>query len=235
MARATGISATTVHRICAFGLQPHRVERSCRATLSHRQDARHRRPGLSRCPPDRALVLCDLPAARSRRSTRTQPMLPMRRAASGSGATRTGGPHAAGGCDHRMFAACGYEDADDCDAPARSILQSWPSGRRRAAAICVPSPRAVWRTRPRAEVARTAPWSIFMPLIPDATGGDRRWTSTTGCDPGLARPSSCRCSTPLTTPVLPAGAWIYHVERQAGGGSPACPEQDAVGRRAAPC
>ena len=45
MARATGISATTVHRIWgAFGLQPHRVASSCRAILSSSKVRDIRRP-----------------------------------------------------------------------------------------------------------------------------------------------------------------------------------------------
>ena len=41
----------------------------------------------------------------------------------------------------RMFAiACGYEDADDCDALRGDPSSNWPwAGRRRAAATCVPS------------------------------------------------------------------------------------------------
>ena len=41
-----------------------------------------------------------------------------------------------------MFAiACGYEDAEDCDALRGTPCSSWPSaGRRRAGATCVPNP-----------------------------------------------------------------------------------------------
>ena len=79
MARATGISATTVHRIWgAFGLQPHRVESfklssdplfidKVRDIIGHYLD-----------PPDRALVLCIDEKSQIQALDRTQPMLPMR-------------------------------------------------------------------------------------------------------------------------------------------------------------
>ncbi len=91
MARATGVSVTTVHRIWgAFGLQPHRVE-SFKLSSDPLFVAKVRDIiGLYLDPPERALVLCvdesehGAPLVRANMRTqiqaldRTQPMLPMR-------------------------------------------------------------------------------------------------------------------------------------------------------------
>ena len=91
MARATGLSATTVHRIWgAFGLQPHRVETFKLSGDPHFVDKVRDIIGLYLDPPERALVLCvdesehGAPLVRANMRTqiqaldRTQPMLPMR-------------------------------------------------------------------------------------------------------------------------------------------------------------
>ena len=91
MARATGVSATTVHRIWgAFGLQPHRVESFKLSSDPLFVDKVRDIIGLYLDPPERALVLCvdesehGAPLVRATMRTqiqaldRTQPMLPMR-------------------------------------------------------------------------------------------------------------------------------------------------------------
>ena len=79
MARATGISATTVHRIWgAFGLQPHRVESFKLSSDPEFIDKMRDIVGLYLDPPDRALVLCIDEKSQIQALDRTQPMLPMR-------------------------------------------------------------------------------------------------------------------------------------------------------------
>ncbi len=79
MARATGISATTVHRIWgAFGLQPHRVETFKLSSDPLFIDKVRDIVGLYLDPPDRALVLCVDEKSQIQALDRTQPLLPMR-------------------------------------------------------------------------------------------------------------------------------------------------------------
>ncbi len=79
MARATGVSATTVHRIWgAFGLQPHRVETFKLSSDPMFVDKVRDIVGLYLDPPRRALVLCVDEKSQIQALDRTQPMLPMR-------------------------------------------------------------------------------------------------------------------------------------------------------------
>ena len=79
MARTTGLSATTVHRIWgAFGLQPHRVETFKLSSDPLFIDKVRDIVGLYLDPPDRALVLCIDEKSQIQALDRTQPMLPMR-------------------------------------------------------------------------------------------------------------------------------------------------------------
>ena len=79
MARATGLSATTVHRIWgAFGLQPHRVESFKLSSDPLFVDKVRDIVGLYLDPPERALVLCVDEKSQIQALDRTQPMLPMR-------------------------------------------------------------------------------------------------------------------------------------------------------------
>ena len=79
MARATGLSATTVHRIWgALGLQPHRVESFKLSSDPKFVDKVRDIVGLYLDPPDRALVLCIDEKSQIQALDRTQPMLPMR-------------------------------------------------------------------------------------------------------------------------------------------------------------
>ena len=79
MARATGVSVTTVHRIWgAFGLQPHRSE-SFKLSSDPLFVAKVRDIiGLYLDPPERALVLCVDEKSQIQALDRSQPMLPMR-------------------------------------------------------------------------------------------------------------------------------------------------------------
>jgi transposase len=79
MARATGVSATTVHRIWgAFGLQPHRVETFKLSNDPLFVEKVRDIVGLYLDPPQRALVLCVDEKSQIQALDRTQPMLPMR-------------------------------------------------------------------------------------------------------------------------------------------------------------
>ena len=91
MARATGLSATTAHRIWGdFGLQPHRVESFKLSNDPHFVAKVRDIIGLYLDPPQHAMVLCVdesehgalLVRAKMRTQIqaldRTQPMLPMR-------------------------------------------------------------------------------------------------------------------------------------------------------------
>ncbi len=79
MARATGVSTTTVHRIWgAFGLQPHRVETFKLSSDPLFVDKVRDIVGLYLDPPRRALVLCVDEKSQIQALDRTQPMLPLR-------------------------------------------------------------------------------------------------------------------------------------------------------------
>lgn len=79
MARASGLSATTVHRIWnAFSLQPHRSETFKLSTDPLFVEKIRDIVGLYLDPPDRALVLCIDEKSQIQALDRTQPLLPMR-------------------------------------------------------------------------------------------------------------------------------------------------------------
>ncbi len=79
MAKASGISTTSVHRIWgAFGLQPHRVETFKLSTDPLYVEKVRDIVGLYLNPPERALVLCVDEKSQIQALDRTQPMLPMR-------------------------------------------------------------------------------------------------------------------------------------------------------------
>ena len=79
MARASGLSVTTVHRIwSAFSLQPQRSETFKLSTDPLFVDKIRDIVGLYLDPPDRALVLCIDEKSQIQALDRTQPLLPMR-------------------------------------------------------------------------------------------------------------------------------------------------------------
>jgi transposase len=79
MAKASGISQTTVHRIWrAFALQPHRTESFKLSTDPFFIEKVRDIVGLYLHPPDRALVLCVDEKSQIQALDRTQPLLPMR-------------------------------------------------------------------------------------------------------------------------------------------------------------
>src|SRR3954449_2807022 len=79
MAKATGLSASTVGRIWrAFGLQPHRSETFKLSTDPLFAEKVRDIVGLYLAPPDRALVLCVDEKAQVQALDRTQPLLPLR-------------------------------------------------------------------------------------------------------------------------------------------------------------
>src|SRR5574341_2568768 len=79
MARATGVSTSTVHRILrAFSLQPHRSETLKMSTDPLLVEKVRDIVGLYLDPPDRALVLCVDEKSQIQALERTQPLLPMR-------------------------------------------------------------------------------------------------------------------------------------------------------------
>ena len=79
MARASGLSHTTVRRIWqAFGLQPHRVEHFKLSNDPQFIDKVRDIVGLYLNPPERALVLCADEKAQIQALDRTQPILPLR-------------------------------------------------------------------------------------------------------------------------------------------------------------
>jgi transposase len=79
MARASGLSATTVGRVWrAFGLQPHRVETFKLSTDPLFAAKVRDIVGLYLAPPDRALVLCVDEKSQVQALDRTQPPLPLR-------------------------------------------------------------------------------------------------------------------------------------------------------------
>ena len=79
MARATGVSTSTVHRIWrAFSLQPHRSETFKLSTDPLFVEKVRDIVGLYLDPPERALVLCVDEKSQIQALDRTQPLLPMR-------------------------------------------------------------------------------------------------------------------------------------------------------------
>ena len=79
MARASGLSVTTVHRIwSAFSLQPQRCETFKLSTDPLFVEKIRDIVGLYLDPPDRALVLCIDEKSQIQALDRTQPLLPMR-------------------------------------------------------------------------------------------------------------------------------------------------------------
>ena len=79
MARASGVSTSTVQRIWrAFGLQPHRSETFKLSTDPDFVGKLRAIVGLYMAPPDRALVLCVDEKSQIQALDRSQPMLPMR-------------------------------------------------------------------------------------------------------------------------------------------------------------
>jgi transposase len=79
LAKATGLSHATVHRIWrAFGLQPHRVETWKLSADPLFIEKVRDIVGLYMSPPDRALVLCVDEKSQIQALDRTQPLLPMR-------------------------------------------------------------------------------------------------------------------------------------------------------------
>src|SRR4051812_19683253 len=79
MAKATGLSASTVGRIWrAFGLQPHRAETFKLSTDPLFAAKVRDIVGLYLTPPDRALVLCVDEKAQVQALARPQPLLPLR-------------------------------------------------------------------------------------------------------------------------------------------------------------
>lgn len=78
MSAATGVSATTVHRIWrAFGLKPHLQDTFKLSTDPHFVDKVRDVVGLYLNPPDRALVLCVDEKSQIQALNRTQPGLPL--------------------------------------------------------------------------------------------------------------------------------------------------------------
>ena len=79
MAKATGISTSSVHRIWrAFSLQPHRTETFKLSTDPQFVEKVRDIVGLYLDPPDKALVVCVDEKSQIQALDRTQPMLPMR-------------------------------------------------------------------------------------------------------------------------------------------------------------
>ncbi len=79
MARAAGLSATTVGRVWrAFGLKPHRSDTFKLSTDPEFVEKVRDIVGLYLAPPDRALVLCVDEKTGVQALDRTQPLLPMR-------------------------------------------------------------------------------------------------------------------------------------------------------------
>jgi hypothetical protein len=79
MAKASGLSVSTVHRIWnAFSLQPHRSESFKLSTDPQFVEKVRDIVGLYLDPPERALVLCVDEKTQIQALDRTQPLLPMR-------------------------------------------------------------------------------------------------------------------------------------------------------------
>lgn len=79
MAKASGVSASTVHRIWrAFSLQPHRTETFKLSTDPQFVEKVRDIVGLYLDPPEKALVICVDEKSQIQALDRTQPLLPMR-------------------------------------------------------------------------------------------------------------------------------------------------------------
>jgi transposase len=79
MAQASGVSASTVHRIWrAFSLQPHRTETFKLSTDPQFVEKVRDIVGLYLDPPEKALVICVDEKSQIQALDRTQPLLPMR-------------------------------------------------------------------------------------------------------------------------------------------------------------
>jgi transposase len=79
MAKASGVSASTVHRIWrAFSLQPHRTETFKLSTDPQFIEKVRDIVGLYIDPPDKAMVICVDEKSQIQALDRTQPLLPMR-------------------------------------------------------------------------------------------------------------------------------------------------------------
>ena len=79
MAKASGLSVSTVHRIWnAFSRQPHRSETFKLSTDPQFVEKVRDIVGLYLDPPERALVLCVDEKSQIQALDRTQPLLPMR-------------------------------------------------------------------------------------------------------------------------------------------------------------
>jgi len=79
MAKASGLSASTVQHICrAFGLQPHRLETFKLSTDPNFVAKVRDVVGLYVSPPEHAIVLCVDKKSQIQALDRSQPMLPMR-------------------------------------------------------------------------------------------------------------------------------------------------------------
>lgn len=79
MAKASGVSASTVHRIWrAFSLQPHRTETFKLSTDPQFVEKVRDIVGLYLDPPEKALVVCVDEKSQIQALDRTQPLLPMR-------------------------------------------------------------------------------------------------------------------------------------------------------------
>jgi hypothetical protein len=79
MARTSGVSASTVHRIWrAFSLQPHRSETFKLSTDPQFVEKVRDIVGLYLDPPEKALVICVDEKSQIQALDRTQPLLPMR-------------------------------------------------------------------------------------------------------------------------------------------------------------
>ena len=79
MARATGLSVSTVGRVWrAFGLQPHRAETFKLSADPLFAEKVRDIVGLYLAPPDRAVVLCVNEKSQMQALDRTQPLLPLR-------------------------------------------------------------------------------------------------------------------------------------------------------------
>ena len=106
----------------------------------------------------------------------------------------------------RMFAiACGYEDADDCDALRDDPLFKLAVGRAPESGrdLCSqPTMSRLENAPSRVEVARmtAALVDVFCRSFPMPRQRRSRWTSTTPATRCTAA-SSCRCSTPITIAV----------------------------------
>lgn len=79
MAKASGVSPSSVHRIwAAFSLQPHRTETFKLSTDPQFVEKVRDIVGLYLSPPDKALVVCVDEKSQIQALDRTQPLVPMR-------------------------------------------------------------------------------------------------------------------------------------------------------------